>query len=305
MPPFHRWLNKLGLASIQYEATERSAAAGEHLYLKRIPTYPTYFVCRLVNCGFLHLLNNNLCVQSVTVKPVTMKRLRPRISHLRRTPNRRLRAPWMPPVLLAARTRSVLSPFLVTIRLAAGPWESLRWPSLSHRELCLRLTPPRWPAKPPVRSRRPSARWRRRAPPPQWPSTDSPGWTWSRRRRLPPRRRPWCVWLRCTRISLRETRGTRRRRRRFRRWRAQLRRSFQKRRLMMKVLPRRWSHRLMLYMFRIKVRFHWNSFTWLDLQLFILHNWFDIFSTSVFKLLLILIPAALLHVMVKHCLCSL
>lgn len=226
-----------------------------------------------------------------------MKRLKPQRSPLHHTLNRQLRTLWIQLVHLVAHIRSVMSPVTNiqhhTINLAAIRWIlelldsfvtrflCLSWwfcfktaaVYLSFRELFLPLTPLQCPAKPPAHSRHPSVRWRRRAPPPRSPSIGSPGWTWSRRRHLPLGKWQWCAQFRFTHISLHERRQ--KRRRTFMCWRDQLPRTLQKRGLIKKALLRRWRHRQMFYMFKMKVRFHFNPFNWLWFTNFYLTNWFD------------------------------
>lgn len=96
--PLHRWLNKLGLASIQYEPTVQNPAAGEH---------PPLFPADPSSVGCVGVLTFDLFLaQSVTVKPATTKKPKAQKSPLRPTRTRACRTPVVHRDLLVGHIRS-------------------------------------------------------------------------------------------------------------------------------------------------------------------------------------------------------
>lgn len=99
---FSRWLNKLGLASIQYEPAERSPAVGERDGQTRLSLL---FSCPLcLSCPMTFDLL--FAMQSVTVKPVTTRRPKAQRFLLHRTPKKPCGTPAVRRVHLVARIRS-------------------------------------------------------------------------------------------------------------------------------------------------------------------------------------------------------
>lgn len=186
--PLPRWLNKLGLASIQYEPTVQNPAAGE-------PPFSCWPEFRWAILEFWSL--------TFSLRRVLQWSQRPRRSRKHRNPPSALHGPEPAGLRWSTGTswwdtsgQPRLNPstrFLRQNGTCKGVLSPFRGPSP-----LLTPQPSRWPLTghcPP-----PSAPWRRTAPPPRWPSSGSPGWTWCPRRPPPPpRKRPWCAWRRFTR----------------------------------------------------------------------------------------------------------
>lgn len=137
-------------------------------------------------------------VQSVTVKQAITKKLKAQKSPLHHTRTSTCRTLVVHQDLLVGHIRSAPPVHLHTVRASEGNiWRC----SSPFREPFLLLTPRLSCSRPTGRCPPPSARWRRTALPPRWPSSGSPGWIWCRSRLLPPWKRPWCAQRRCTRTD--------------------------------------------------------------------------------------------------------
>lgn len=194
--PLDSWLNKLGLASIQYEPTVQNAAAGELPVLPDPSSAPSA----------------RLLTYDLSICRVLQWSQWPRRSWKHRNPPPSVHGPdpagtswWDAPG----------QPRRFSLRPGVSE-RNIWWRSSFFRGLFLLLTPPPSRSPPTGRCLPPSAPWRRTALPPRWPSSGSPGWIWCHRRPPSPWRRPWCARCRCTRT------GPRQRRRTARCWRALL-----------------------------------------------------------------------------------